>query len=771
VLVSRRERKDRADPRVAAHHDPLMTSDGPSATSDASAPGAARLRVALAGNPNSGKTTLFNRLTGSRAKVANYAGATVEIESASWSVPGLGSVELVDVPGALSLSAHSLEERVAIEAVAGLPPTPRPDAVVVVADATELARHLYLVLQIRELGLPMVVALTMVDRLPGLGLRVDAEGLAAAIGVPVVPVLVEDRQAPEELARRVAEAARAGSPIDRPDLIVEPEPTRSDIEAVAKAVPAAWSLDVAARARALARWALLSTDEPEIKSGLPPALLEAAAARQRLARSAGRDLDHEIVSARYDWIDRHIDRFSGRATPPGQRSWTDRIDAVLLHPLFGFALFVGLMTVMFQSLFVVADPIVGAIEAALDHASTWVSSLGLSAGIEQFLTEAVLGGVGSVLVFLPQILLIFLFVGILEDSGYMARVVFLMDRVMKAVGLHGRAFVPMMSGFACAVPAILATRTMERRRDRLLTMMVVPLMTCSARVPVYSLMIAVLYPVTTESTIEQGLLMAAMYAFSVLVALGAAAVLGRTVLRGKHAPLLLQMPPYRRPQVRPTWRMLKTRTGSFLREAGTIILLGATLMWALLTFPRTSAEDARTFEARRAEVIAAAAAEGRDSDWAEQQLLALEQQQAAQQIRESYAGQLGQTLEPLFAPLGFDWRIAIGVIGAFSAREVFVSTLSVVVGVEDVGADDPAPLRQEIRRLRRTDGSPLFTPLTCLSLMIFFALACQCLSTLAVVHREAGGMGWTVFLFSYMTALAWLCSFAVYQGGQLLGFR
>ena len=743
----------------------------PGSGPSAAGAGPPRLRVALAGNPNSGKTTLFNRLTGSRAKVANYAGATVEVESARWELPGLGPVELVDVPGALSLSAHSLEERVAIEVVAGLPPAPRPSAIVVLADATELGRHLYLVLQARELGLPMVVALTMVDRLAGLGLRVDADGLAAALGVPVVPVPVDDHAALQTLGRAVAEAVGHASPIDRPDLIVESPTTRADIDAVASTVPESWSLGIASRARALARWALLSTDEPEFKSSLPRALLDAAASRRSRANEEGRDLDHEIVSARYDWIDRHIDRFSGRERPAGERSWTDRIDGVLLHPLLGFALFVGLMTVIFQSLFVVADPIVGGIETALDHASAFVESLGLSAGIEQFLTEAVLGGVGSVLVFLPQILLIFLFVGILEDSGYMARVVFLMDRVMKAVGLHGRAFVPMMSGFACAVPAILATRTMERRRDRLLTMMVVPLMTCSARVPVYSLMIAVLYPVTTESTVEQGLLMAAMYAFSVLVALAAAAVLGRTVLKGKHAPLLLQMPPYRRPKARPTWRMLRSRTGTFLREAGTVILLGATMMWALLTFPRTSAEDAAAFEAKSAEVVATAASEGHAPDWVDDQLRLLEQQRAAQQIRGSFAGQLGQTLEPLFEPLGFDWRIAIGVIGAFSAREVFVSTLSVVVGVEDVGADDPAPLRQEIRRLRRTDGSPLFTPLTCLSLMVFFALACQCLSTLAVVRREAGGIGWAVFLFGYMTALAWICSFAVYQGGQILGFR
>jgi ferrous iron transport protein B len=718
-------------------------------------------RIALAGNPNAGKTTLFNRLTGRRAKVANYPGVTVEIESGTWDVAELGRVDLVDVPGSYSLSAHSAEERVAIEAIAGLPPSPLPDAVVVVADATELARHLYLVLQIRELDLPTVVALTMVDRLEALGRSLDLDGMALALGVPVVPVVASQGRGIAELGAALRRVIDAGAPARRAEIVVEPQTVRADVEAVAVHVPEAWHRGDRGRARALARWALLSADEPAVTSGLPRALVDAAERHRHAAQAADRDLDAEIVGARYDWIDRHIDRLV--RNPPGQepRTWTDRLDAVFLHPFVGFAVFVAVMTVVFQSLFVGADPFIGWIEDGVAALSGAASDL-LPAGLfRDFVVDALIEGVGSVLVFLPQILLMFLFLGILEDSGYMARVVFLMDRVMKAVGLHGRAFVPMMTGFACAVPAILATRTMERRRDRVLTMMVVPLMTCSARLPVYGLMIAALYPIGSEQPFAQGLLMAAMYLFSIAIALAAAAVLGRTVLKGRHAPLILQMPPYRRPQLGSVWRMMSTRAGIFLREAGTVILVCTIGLWILLAFPRT-APDAAAFAAQRAAVGADAGPE---------QLVAIDAEEQGSQIRHSFAGRLGRGIEPAIAPLGFDWQIGVGLIGAFAAREVFVSTMAVVYGLGDAADETSRPLRDRIRSELRPDGRRVFTPLTCLSLMVFFALACQCMSTLAAVRREAGGWAWPAFLFGYMSVLAWLASFAVYQGGHLLGFE
>jgi len=367
--------------------------------------------------------------------------------------------------------------------------------------------------------------------------------------------------------------------------------------------------------------------------------------------------------------------------------------------------------------------------------------------LQDFLVEGIIGGVGNVLVFLPQILLLFFFIGLLEDSGYMARVAYLMDRIMRALGLHGRAFVPLLSGFACAIPAILATRTMERKRDRTLTMMVVPLMTCSARLPVYTLVIAALYPPSKLFGFVpvQGFLMVAMYVFSVVIALIAAAVLGRTVLRGPSVPLVLELPPYRLPILSTVLRMMWMRTRSFLREAGTVILVCTIILWALLSFPR-------------AEPLSPQASGAERHAW----------QAAATQ--NSFGGQLGHALEPAIAPLGFDWKIGVGLIGAFAAREVFVSTMGVIYGVgEDVDEESMA-LRDRMRAETRADGTAVYSPLVGLSLMVFFALACQCLSTLAVVRRETHGWRWPIFLFAYMTVLAWCASFVVYQGGRLLGF-
>jgi len=377
--------------------------------------------------------------------------------------------------------------------------------------------------------------------------------------------------------------------------------------------------------------------------------------------------------------------------------------------------------------------------------------------VADFLADGVLAGVGSVLVFLPQILLLFLFLGFLEDCGYLARVAYLMDRIMRSMNLHGRAFVPMLFGFACAVPAITATRTMERRRDRLLTMLVVPLMTCSARLPVYTLVIGALIP---AARMTQALLMVAMYAFSVTTSLAAAWVMSKTVkpLKAKRLPFIIELPPYRFPRVPDVLRMMWSKSSMFLREAGTVILACSIALWALLYFPRALPAGAPNYPA----LIAQAP----DAD-AKQVLLAQEQ---AAHLEASFAGRIGHAIEPAIAPLGFDWKIGVGLIGAFAAREVFVATLGIVYAVgRDVDAESQ-PLRQALRGATRADGRRAYPPLVGLSLMVFFALAMQCMSTLAVVRRESGGLRWPAFLFAYMTVLAWVVSFLVYQGGKLLGF-
>jgi ferrous iron transport protein B len=720
--------------------------------------------VVVAGNPNAGKTTLFNRLTGGNAHVANYPGVTVELHEGTLDLGPAGTVRVLDIPGTYSLSARSAEEQIAIRTLAGLGEEPAPALVVMVVDATQLLRNLYLVLQVLELGVPVVVALNMTDLLAPAGLAVDVEALARELGVPVIPVAARKGEGLDRLRTAVGAALDApGSVSPGPRWVPEDAALRADIAAVTAAVPASWHQGNAHRARAVALWSLLSCDEDAELGVVPPELMRVVAQRRVFAAAAGREIEHQVIEGRYRWIDARADQFL-RQSSPGRSSLTDRVDRLLLHPVLGFALFLVFMTVVFQSLFSWADPAISLIEGAFAMAGTWAAGV-LPAGlVSDFVVNGLIQGIGSVLVFLPQILLLFLFIGLMEDTGYMARVAFLMDRVMKAIGLHGRAFVPMMSGYACAIPAILATRTMERKRDRLLTMMVVPLMTCSARLPVYGLLVAAMYPPGQGAPFTQGLLMAAMYLFSTAITLVSAAVLGRTVFKGPRVPLLMEMPPYRIPHWPSVVRMVWERSMSFVKNAGTVILACVVVMWVLKTFPRDEAITAK-FEASRAAVRTQAIEDPARTA----RLLELDRAEAGESLRHSYAGRIGQAIEPALRPLGFDWKIGIGIIGAFAAREVFVGTMGVVYGVGGDEEEQSGTLRERMAADRWPDGRRVFTPLVCLSLMVFFALACQCMSTLAVVRRETGGWGWPAFLFAYMTGMAWVASFLVYQGGMLLG--
>jgi len=721
--------------------------------------------VLVAGNPNSGKSTLFNALTGASAKVSNYPGVTVSRTSATMRVPDVGDVELVDMPGTYSLSARSRDEQVAVDAVLGRTSRP-PDALLVVADATALARSLYFAYEVIATGAPVVVVLNMMDEARGQGIAIDIDRLRDALGVEVVPVVARKQHGIGDVAaalsraiRRVPRAAAAAFEL--------PEPAESDVRDLTRDVADAMPSLTPAAQRAWAIWLLLSLEDElhDELEGVPASVRAAATRVNRRAAAQGRNLDHEIIAGRYAHVDA---TFSGavRSVTAVQPSWTERIDAVLTHRFWGFLVFAIVMLILFQALFSWSEPVIKLIELAVASLQDAVSRSLPAGPIRDLVVDGVIAGVGNVVVFVPQIGLLFLFIATMEDAGYLARVAFVIDRVMGRIGLHGKSFVPMLSGFSCAVPAVLATRTLENRTDRLLTMMVLPLVSCSARLPVYVLVIATVFGGASRvfGVISAGALaLFAMYLLSVTAALTAAAVLRRTIFRGPRPTLLLELPPYRRPVARvllaTTWQQVR----SFLVDAGTIILALTIILWALLNYPRDREAAARV-TTERATIESSVPVANRAAA-----LETLSARTRGDQLRHSIAGRVGHLIEPALTPLGFDWRIGIGILGAFAAREVFVSTMGIVF---DIGnADEQTqPLRDALRHATRSDGSALMTPLTGLALMVFFVLACQCMSTLAVVHRESGSWRWPALMFGYQTVLAYVCAFAVYQGGRLLGF-
>lgn len=723
--------------------------------------GSAR-KVALLGNPNTGKSTLFNALTGSLAQVGNYTGTTVERMSATWSLPS-GEVRLVDVPGSWSLAARSPEERVAIDALLGLGDEELPEAVIVVGDATRLHRSLYLLLQVLELELPVVFAVNLLDEARRRGRLPDLEALADELGIEVVGISARSSEGLDELAAALERSFDAPPPVG----VIEFGPQLlGELDGLVELLPASLAQGGVGRRRAVALWLLLSVDGPEVLPTLDfprQAVLEIRAR----AADADRDLDAEIVGKRYAWIDARDGRFAGQALD-SESGLSARIDRVLLHPLAGTSLFLLIMGTLFWSLFAWSDPAIGAVESvfeaiggAVDGGFTAAEAAvpGFATPIDIFgdlVVQGLIGGVGAVLVFLPQIALLFTLLAILEDCGYLARAAHLMDRLLRAAGLPGQAFVPLISGFACAVPAVLATRTLPRLRDRLVTMMVVPLTSCSARLPVYTLLIGALFPVTLEGSsipVRPAVLLG-MYLLSTAVTVLAAVVIGRTLMSENATPNVLELPPYRVPHVKTVYRLVVARCGDFVREAGRVILVATVVLWAMLSFPRYTPQDVLA-----PDVLAEAIAEGADLD-ALAAPIALER---------SYAGRFGKLIEPAIEPLGYDWKIGIGLIGSFAAREVFVSTMGVVYGIADADEEN-ADLREKLRTETRADGTRVWTPLTGMSLMVFFAFAMQCLSTIAVLRREAGGWKWPSFVMAYMSVLAWVSAFAVYQGGRLLGF-
>ena len=688
--------------------------------------------VLVAGNPNSGKSTLFNALTGARAHVANYPGVTIDRVSAALAVGDGRTIELVDLPGTYSLSARSREEQIAVDALLGRH-LPAPQAAVVVVDAAALGRALFLAVEVIATGLPVVIALNMSDDAARDGIVIDVDELAAMTGAEVVRTVATRGEGIAELKAAIGRAA-AKAPTDAP-FLERPTALTVDLAELEAAILAEHALERPGAARAWATWLLLSLDDhgADDLAGVPSTLRSLTRDIRDRAAATGRNVDLEIISSSYRRVDTIVEAVVRRTPEPSQRR-TDRIDSVLTHRFYGGAVFALVMLVVFQALFSWSEPAIAFIESGVAMVQDLAAAALPPGPLTDLIINGIIAGVGNVVVFVPQIGLLFLFIGLLEDSGYLARVAFVIDRLMRSVGLNGRAFVPMLSGFSCAIPAVMATRTIESRTDRLLTMMVLPLMSCSARLPVYVLITATVFaPNARYGFLSVGaLVLFAMYLLSVVAALTAAAVLRRTVLKGSGAPLVLELPPYRLPALSVLMFNVWQRVRAFLIGAGTVILALTIVLWALLSYPKAAADA------------------------------------AGDQLRQSFAGRLGHAIEPAIEPLGFDWRIGVGIIGAFAAREVFVSTLAIVFDIESDGAEEE-PLRIALRAATWPDGRRLMTPLAGVSLMVFFVLACQCMSTIAVVRRESGTWRWPIFMLVYMTVLAYGASLAVYQVGTRLG--
>jgi ferrous iron transport protein B len=693
------------------------------------APRATRLKhIAIAGNPNCGKSTIFNALTGLRQKVGNYPGVTVEWKRGRFFGNHGEPMGLLDLPGTYSLQTRSPDEAVARDAllgrVAGLD---APDLVVCVLDAGNLERNLYLLSQIMELGLPVIAALNMVDVAEAMEIRIDVETLSRRLGVPVIPMVASKGKGLIELRQ-----ALSREPLPTPP----PAPPAPPVFA-GEAIALAPDLDVPAYAAVAEARLLLSLCEENLSERAGGAGLEGRvrAAQARL-RDAGIDPTSAPVEARYQWIQDVCGEAVTRSGS-GRLAWTDRLDLFFTHRVWGWAAFFGAMASIFFCIFFVASYPMAWIETLCAWSAEAVGGRMADGPLRSLLTDGVIAGVGGVLVFLPQILILFFFLGILEDSGYMARAAFIMDRLMSRVGLHGKSFIPLLSSFACAIPGIMAARTVENRKDRLVTILVAPLMSCSARLPVYSLMIAILLPSDQVSAWAKAGIMLCLYLFGIGVAFAMAWLFKRTLLKGETPMLLLELPPYRLPSLGGIAIRMLERGMLFVKRAGTVILALSVLLWALLSYPAPKQADATPSEA----------------------------------IAASYGGQLGRAIEPLIAPLGYDWKIGIGLVGSFAAREVFVGTMAIVYGIEGGDDEETAPLRDAMRAEVRADGAPVFTPLVCVGLMVFYVLAMQCVSTVALVWRETNGWVWPTFQFAYMTLLAYGGALAVYQVGRLFGFQ
>jgi ferrous iron transport protein B len=683
--------------------------------------------LAIVGNPNSGKTTLFNLLTGLRQKVANYPGVTVEKKIGEcWSQHGK-KIRLIDLPGAYSLNARSPDEAVLRDVLLGRrADTPKPDRVMLVLDAANLERNLYLATQILELGLPTVIVLNMIDIAEAKNWRIEVRRLSEELGVPVIPMQATSGKGLIEL-----KAAMSREDLPKPRWHSAPLP--EDIRAALLATRADLVQTGAVREKSsLLEPLYLLSDHDPLHAGIKDSQLDQIVRGREALEKAHPGWQDQLVHDRYAGIEKLCREVLVRPDHEPV-TFTQKLDRWLLHPWFGGAFVLAFLVFLFYLIFKVAEGPMGWIEAAFASLGSWVTGVMPPGDLRDLIVDGAINGVSGVVVFLPQILILFFFIGIMEDTGYMARLAFIMDRLMSLVGLNGKAFLPFLSSYACAVPGIMATRTIDSPKDRLITILISPLASCSARLPVYLLLISALMPDSVSLWAKAGL-MVGLYALGTFGAFAFAWVLNRGVMRGANAPMILEMPSYKMPSIKGILLLVWQRARAFLLRAGTVIFGISILIWAASTYPKADSADPSI------------------------------------RLELSIAGRAGHLIEPIIAPLGYDWKIGIGLIGSFAAREVFVNTMAVVYAVQSEDEEDMTPLRDRLRQEIRVNGRPVYSPLVCISLLVFYVFAMQCVSTMAIVKRETGSWRWMWFQLAAMTGTAYLLALGIYQIGTAFGY-
>ncbi len=713
------------------------------------------IQIALVGNPNSGKTTLFNYASGSREKVGNYAGVTIESKEARYRQSGY-TFSIVDLPGTYSLKSYSPEEIFVRNYIFDN----KPDVVINIVDSSNLERNLFLTTQLIDMGVQMVIALNMFDELEKRGDALDYNSLGSLLGVPVIPTVSSRGRGLKQLFDTVIEVYEDRNPLVRHIHInygTEIENAISEIQSRIKVEEnRSFTNIISARYLALE---LLDNDKEYSENikrcNNSKEIIEVARKEySRLEKLYTDPLETIITDLRYGFISGAL-KETFKPNNVEKQSRTSIIDRYLTNKYLGFPVFLLFLWITFYSTFRLGGYPKQWLEQGLAYLSEFTSSLMVEGLLRDFLVNGLIGGVGGVLVFLPNILILFLFIAFMEDTGYMARAVFIMDKVMHKIGLHGKSFIPLFMGFGCNVPAIMATRIIESRRDRMITMLITPFMSCSARLPVYILFISAFF------ASNQGTVLFLLYVLGAIFAILSALFLRKVFFKTVDIPFVMELPPYRRPTLRSVVKHVLFRTGLYLRKIGGVILLASIIIWLLSTFPRNPGLSK--------DYIAATAEIGRSTMSEEEKahslhLLKLEERTERQS--KSFIGIIGRSIQPVMEPLGFDWRLSVAIVTGVAAKEVVVSTLGVLFQAEDNST--PASLVEKIQLQKNSAGKPLFNPVMAFSFMLFILTYFPCIGVVSAISRESGSWKWAFFVIVYTTVMAWLLSFIFYQAGSRL---